>query len=159
MYTIPHNPTNSHTILHNPTQSNTIPHNPIQSHIIPDHHRVGGSSEKETPQLGLGDLLRKELIGEFYQYWRLLVLYLVLYLSHSCPQQYFLLRQKVLEHGTAPRALEEADRVQERQHQHWKNQSLTKVCSGFFLTVLNLLNTNSSRISKTHPGGRSLQIE
>ena len=61
-----YNPTNSHTILHNPTQSNTIPHNPIQSHIIPDHHRVGGSSEKETPQLGLGDLLRKELIGEFY---------------------------------------------------------------------------------------------
>jgi len=26
--------------------------------------RVGGSSEKETPQLGLGDLLRKELIGK-----------------------------------------------------------------------------------------------
>ena len=65
-YTIRHNTIQSHTIPYNPIQSHTIPYNPTQSHIIPDHHRVGGSSEKETPQLGLGDLLRKELIGEFY---------------------------------------------------------------------------------------------
>ena len=42
----------------------------------------------------------------------------------NCPHW---LRQKVPQHGAAPRAVEEANCVEERKYQHRKNKSLSKV--------------------------------